>query len=121
MSTGKAAVVCAATAFAAALIYKFISKRKSAAQRQSRVGSVDPDARSQSKAWVAWARLLAALRSSKSGVLLLDGATGTEIEKLGGAMDALGWSCVAQLHVPDIVRVRCCEQVLAESRYRPMI
>lgn len=37
-------------------------------------------------------------------ILILDGATGTEIEKHGGKMDEKGWSCVAQFFVPDIVR-----------------
>lgn len=37
-------------------------------------------------------------------VIVLDGATGTEIARKGGAMDGAAWCAVANLNHPDIVR-----------------
>jgi len=37
-------------------------------------------------------------------VIVLDGATGTEIARKGGAMDGAAWCAVANLTAPDIVR-----------------
>lgn len=38
------------------------------------------------------------------GVIVLDGATGTEIERLGGKMDSAAWCGVANMNYPEKVR-----------------
>ena len=36
--------------------------------------------------------------------IILDGATGTEISRLGGAIDNISWSALANITHPNIVR-----------------
>ena len=38
------------------------------------------------------------------GVIVLDGATGTEIERLGGEMDSVAWCAVANMNYPEKVQ-----------------
>ena len=53
-------------------------------------------------AWQAWTDLERTLGQGR--LLIIDGATGTQVEKKGGAMNQHGWSCAAQLFVPDLVQ-----------------
>jgi methionine synthase I (cobalamin-dependent) len=41
---------------------------------------------------------------ARGGVIVLDGATGTEIERLGGKMDSAAWCGVANMNYPEKVR-----------------
>ena len=42
---------------------------------------------------------------ASGGVIVLDGATGTEIARLGVQMDSAAWCAVANKTHPDIVRL----------------
>ena len=53
-------------------------------------------------AWNAWKQLEKAINQGQ--LLVIDGATGTEVERKGAAMNRHGWSCAAQLYAPEIVR-----------------
>ena len=46
-------------------------------------------------------------------VIVLDGATGTEIKRLGGKMDSAAWCAVANMNSPEKV------QQVHESYLRP--
>ncbi|KAJ9454618.1 Methionine synthase [Diplonema papillatum] len=54
--------------------------------------------------WARW-RVLEAEVLKPGGVVILDGATGSEIERLAGpdSMNELGWSCSANFTYPDVV------------------
>jgi len=41
---------------------------------------------------------------ARGDVIVLDGATGTEIERLGGEMDSAAWCAVANMHYPEKVQ-----------------
>ena len=56
----------------------------------------------QESAWRRWAQLKD--RLERQDLLIIDGATGTEIERRGGKMDNKGWSSCAQLTAPNIVQ-----------------
>jgi len=43
-------------------------------------------------------------RLAGGGVVILDGATGTELERRGVPMDGQAWSATANLTHPDVVR-----------------
>ncbi len=49
------------------------------------------------------------------GVVVLDGATGTEVSRLGGQMDGAAWCAVANKTDPDIVRTVHEEYIRAGS------
>ena len=55
--------------------------------------------------WLRW-RVLEREVLQAGQVVMLDGATGTEIERLAGpeSMSALGWSCSANFTYPDVVK-----------------
>eukprot|EP00755_Sulcionema_specki_P030652 Sspe_Gene.94866::Locus_67185_Transcript_2_2_Confidence_0.667_Length_2143::g.94866::m.94866/K00548/metH, MTR; 5-methyltetrahydrofolate--homocysteine methyltransferase len=55
-------------------------------------------------AWDRWRE--AERRISAGGILIIDGATGTEVEKVAGeeAMNDKGWSCMCNLTHPDAVK-----------------
>ena len=55
--------------------------------------------------WERWKQIESEVLKRK-GILVLDGATGTEIERIAGrdAMNQFGWSCSANLTYPDIVK-----------------
>ncbi len=52
---------------------------------------------------------------SAGNVVVLDGATGTEISRLGGQMDSAAWCAVANKNDPDIVRTVHEEYIRAGS------
>ena len=41
---------------------------------------------------------------ARGDVIVLDGATGTEIERLGGEMDSAAWCAVANMNHPEKVQ-----------------
>jgi len=41
---------------------------------------------------------------ARGDVIVLDGASGTEIERLGGEMDSAAWCAVANMHYPETVQ-----------------
>ena len=53
------------------------------------------------QSWLAWEALELSLKTKK--LHIIDGATGTQIERKGAAMNHHGWSCAAQLFAPEVV------------------